>query len=296
MTDQIVQFLLVPDSSAARRMRRSIAEASACQGIVVGTWMELVEHASRVYLIPSQDDDWIDAFNKALAEMSDAFWTESLSVSPQETSVAIENALIPIISASDSFDAFSMPDFGDLPERPRRHLEDLIRLTEILEGRLPPELSRIRDLIGADVSGAIQRIFVYQVDGVPALTRWQVLLIEKLNNDSEVSADLNLSEKLKETLSAVEESNSPAGLAALQTQLFSPHMEKIELDNSVQWVGVRDFLEEAEVAAGMVQAILEEHDELCPANIGLLLPESFEYSVAVDDALRTQVLRFPVYQ
>ncbi len=34
----------------------------------------------------------------------------------------------------------------------------------------------------------------------------------------------------------------------------------------------------------MVQTMLEEHPDLKPADIGLLLPESFEYSVAVEDA------------
>ena len=55
---------------------------------------------------------------------------------------------------------------------------------------------------------------------------------------------------------------------------------------SVQWLGVRDFLQEAEVAAGMVQRLLKEEPGLKPADIGLLLPDDFEYSVAVEDAFR----------
>ena len=58
------------------------------------------------------------------------------------------------------------------------------------------------------------------------------------------------------------------------------------LDDTVQWLGVRDFLQEAEVAAGMVQRLLAEDGSLTPADIGLLLPDEFEYSVAVEDAFR----------
>ena len=54
----------------------------------------------------------------------------------------------------------------------------------------------------------------------------------------------------------------------------------------MQWLGVRDFLQEAEVAAGMVQWLLAEDSKLKPADIGLLLPDEFEYAVAVEDAFR----------
>jgi len=69
----------------------------------------------------------------------------------------------------------------------------------------------------------------------------------------------------------------------LKAHIFTSGPEKAALDQSVQWIGVRDFLEEAEVAAGMVQSILEKYEGTRPADIGLLLPESFEYAVAVED-------------
>ena len=52
----------------------------------------------------------------------------------------------------------------------------------------------------------------------------------------------------------------------------------------MQWLGVRDFLEEAEVAAGMAQQMLAENPGLTPSDIGLLMPDTFEYSLAVNDA------------
>ena len=53
MARQTLQFLLVPDGSAGRRVRRVIAEQGARSGVVVGTWPELVEWARRAYLLPT---------------------------------------------------------------------------------------------------------------------------------------------------------------------------------------------------------------------------------------------------
>ena len=53
--EQLIQFLLVPDCSAGRRLRRMLATQSACQGILVGTWPELIDQAKRAYLISSEE-------------------------------------------------------------------------------------------------------------------------------------------------------------------------------------------------------------------------------------------------
>jgi hypothetical protein len=42
----------------------------------------------------------------------------------------------------------------------------------------------MQDLIAAGAEDAIQRVFVYKVDGIPALSRWQASLVEKLNSDA----------------------------------------------------------------------------------------------------------------
>jgi hypothetical protein len=39
----IIHFLLTPDRSSARRVRRMVAENSPRLGVMVGTWTELVE-------------------------------------------------------------------------------------------------------------------------------------------------------------------------------------------------------------------------------------------------------------
>ncbi|MCU7910164.1 MAG: PD-(D/E)XK nuclease family protein [Candidatus Thiodiazotropha sp. (ex Lucinoma aequizonata)] len=284
MKNRVLQFLLVPDSSVARRARRALVANGACSGIVVGTWPELVEYARNAYVIPTRNGNWDEIFNSALGDMSDAFWAESFSVSPQETAAAVEMALCQIVSASDPAKVLIIPNPEQLSERPCKHIGDIVRLIGAMEGVLPNNLSVIRDLISANSADAIQQIYVYYADGVPALTRWQSSLIEKLNNDAGISINEQLDTVLHEILSLIERPDTSSSLAVLQTGLFLPPGTKGKLDNSIQWVGTRDFLEEAEMAASLVQTMLGEHSDLRLADMGLLLPDSFEYSVAVDDA------------
>jgi hypothetical protein len=122
---------------------------------------------------------------------------------------------------------------------------------------------------------------------VPALTRWQQALVDKLNRDAgELASDAALVGVLETALADVVKPVAGGALGVLQARLFGSSAEKAGLDASVQWVGVRDFLQEAEVAAGMVQRLLTEDPALKPAEIGLMLPDEFEYAVVVEDAFR----------
>jgi len=290
---QALRFLLVPDAGAARRVRRLIAERGACSGVVVGAWPELVEWARRAYLMPAPADDWEHVFANALGELKDAFWTESCKVAPVETAAAVERTLVALLSATDPARGFEGLSPEGLAERPRRHIKDLVRLAKSLGERLPPELLGVRELLAAKREDALHTLRVEQVERVPALTRWQQALVDKLNRDAGDGepTDSALAAILKEVF-APEATAAPgapgasSSLRVLQSRLFGASAEKAALDDSVQWVGVRDFLQEAEVAAGMVQRLLAEDPRLKPAEIGLLLPDEFEFAVAVEDAFR----------
>lgn len=278
-----LQFLLVPDSSAARSVRRELVQTGGYTGVVVGTWPELVEQARNAYLLPARDGGEAK-FHAASSEVKDAFWKESFSVSPQETATAIEEGLYDIISASDHRSDLVLDNSDRLPERPKKHFEDLVRLAETLGKDLPGDLSTVKELIAANAADALQTFCVHCICDVPVLTRWQSALIEKLNNDSGGTPDEQLTAVLKKVHLPADLTGGACSLSTLQAGLFLPPDEKQELDGSIQWVGTRDFLEEAEVSAGMVQIMLDEHADLVPSDIGLLLPDSFTYSVAVDDA------------
>lgn len=287
MSSDAVTFLLVPDPGAARRVRRLVAEDRARSGVVVGTWAELLEWVRRAYLLAESVDDWDTVFGDALGSLEDAFWAGSFAVAPVETATAVERALVELVSASDPARGLVAAGIDALAERPRRHVRDLERLVQALGGRLPPELEAIRALLAIDVAHGLCPIRVIRVPEVPALSRWQLALVEKLNRDvGESSLDEALAQVLTAVLLEDGAAHASGALGVLQTQLYRATADKAVLDESVQWLGVRDFLQEAEVAAGMVQVQLRQDSKLVPADFALLLPEEFEYAVAVEDAFR----------
>lgn len=283
---QAIQFLLVPDSSAARRLRRMLATQSPSMGIVVGTWPELIEQAMSAYVIAPQVSDWKSQFHTALEQLPDAFWSNSFEVAPQEVAAEVEAALSLVVSATQPGIAISNEalNFEGIADRPRKHVEDVVRLLVKLDGLLPDELLNIQQLIAVEPSAAIRQIAVYHLEGFLSLTRWQGALIDKLNADSGIEPDPALAGLIASLLLDPSPAPPQTSLEALQQRLFAVPEETVPLDDTVQWVGVRDFLEEAEVAAGMAQQMLAEIPGLVPADIGLLLPDTFEYSLAVNDA------------
>jgi hypothetical protein len=261
-----------------------LATQSPCQGILVGTWPELIEQAKSAYLISPQANDWKTRFYSALENISDAFWSNSFEVSPEETAAEVEAALSLLASATEAGSEVVLKDSDQVPERPRKHVQDIVRLLHELDGLLPDELHAIQQLISAESNTAIRKLAVYCIEGFPPLTRWQVALIDKLNADSGIERAPELMHLLESLLFDASPAAPQTSLHALQQYLFAVREEKAPLDTTVQWLGVRDFLEEAEVATGMAQKMLAESPGLTPSDIGLLMPDAFEYSLAVNDA------------
>ena len=116
---QVIHFILVPDGSAARRLRRLLALQSPRQGILVGTWPELMEKAKSAYLISPLSSDWRARFHGALEKSSDAFWSNSFEVAPEETAAEVEAALALLVGATDVNSGRVITDSEQLSERPR---------------------------------------------------------------------------------------------------------------------------------------------------------------------------------
>lgn len=283
---QLIHFILVPDGSAARRLRRLLATQSPCMGIMVGTWPELIEQAKSAYVIAPQVSDWTSQLHTALEQLPDAFWSNSFEVAPQEVTAEVEAALSLVVSASQPGKEISSdaPNLERIVDRPRKHAEDIVRLLVKLDGLLPDELLAIQQLISTESETAIRNIAVCHIEGFPSLPRWQLALIDKLNADAGIEPDPALMRLLESLLLDASAAAPQTSLQALQQRLFSVPEEKMPLDTTVQWLGVRDFLEEAEVAAGLAQQMLAGTPGLRPSDIGLLVPDTFEYSLAVNDA------------
>lgn len=277
-----IHFQLVPDRSSARRLRRLVAQKGGRLGVIIGTWPELLEQARKSYLLP-QPEDWDEKLAEAARSMKDAFWAKSCEVAPYETIAEISRALSMLIEGRGP-DKHVESDKKGLPERAGRHLTDLSELHKNIGFILPPHLATIDGVLKAEPATVLRNITVYHAPGFPDLSPWQKALVKKLNGDSGVAARDKALEDL--LLASLEWKGAPnkSALAALQTGLFDTTAKPVKLDNTIQWLACRDFLEEAEIAAGIIQTALKEDKKLNISDFGILVPSERVYEDAVRDA------------
>lgn len=281
---EVLRFLLVPDRAAARRVRRAVASRGACAGTVIGTWAELVDAARRAYLLPPAEAGWDARLGEAAVSVKNAFWSTSYESDPEGTLEVLERELRRLLSALGPGRRIEPVGRSPLSDRGKRHLVDFCRLHEEMGGVLPEELACIRDLLGADKEDAIRLIAVRRREGFPALSPWQEALLEKLAAEYGAVPDPELDAVLDSELCGGARGRPGSALRHLQEHLFGGDVPSVALDPSVTCLAVRDFLEEAEVAAGMAQRARSDDPSLAAFDIGLLVPDDGAYEDAVRDA------------
>lgn len=280
MTTAPYEFLLVPDAAAARRLRRQLAEASARSGVLVGTWGELLDLAVQACPPHTDDLDWASSFEHALATCDDAFWSRSFGVAPRESAAAVEAAYVELRVA---LGLASLPAANTLSGRVATRYADLRRLDTALGEALPERLAAVRHVLATPAVQRLRHLRVHRVDGYPELGATERLLVEHLAVPGKVGAGTDPSEQIASLAGEPGRATHGTALGRLQRQLFEPRGERGTPDDTLQWVGCRDALEEAEMAAGMAQQLIAAGRVSSPAEIGLLLPDDYVYSLAVAD-------------
>jgi len=268
----IQQFLLVPDKASGRKVRRALASDRARGGVVVGTFGELVDHACKAYLLKPVKTDWDARLGEAANKLPGTFWSGSLEADPKETLGAIGRELHKLLLALGPGKEIQPAGKSSLSERGKRHLADLSRLHEAMGKVLADDLAAILALLQADKADAVQLLTVYHKDGFPSLSPWQEALLGKLGSDAQGPRDTALETILADCLSPGPAGKAKSALRHLQKNLFRTGPLKIAMDDSVTCLGVRDSLEAAEIAAGMIQKALDGDARLGTSEIGLLLP------------------------
>ncbi len=282
MIQHTLHFLLLPDSSAARYLKRKLASSGGCRGVIVGTWPELLSQVASAYLLPAVDDG-DQQLRQVLPSLTEAFWARSYAVAPQETATAVLRALRELVAACEPLNLERPAGVSELPGRTRRHIDDLFELIRQAGGALPDDLVATAACLRADAAKALRLIHVYHDPALQTLDRWQAALIAKLNADSRSAEDPGYAQWLAGMLHAEPAAAPQRAIARLQADLFGAVGNAASQDDSVQWVGVRDALEEVEVVAGMVQSILNTHSDVSPSDIAVMLPERFEYNLALGE-------------
>jgi len=231
-----------------------------------------VDQACKSYLLKPSETDWNDRLAEASRKLTDAFWSESLKADPDGSVAVLDRELWRLLAALGPGRELAPVGKSRLSDRGKRHLADLSRLHETMGRVLPDGLATIRNLLTAVGTDAIRIVKVYRKIGFPTLSPWQEALLGKLDADASGICDPELETILAGSLLPGPSGKAKSALRHLQENLFQTGPSKVALDDSVTCLGVRDSLEAAEIAAGMIQNALYGDSRLKTSEIGLLLP------------------------
>lgn len=279
----MIHFLLTPDSSSALKLKRSVAEQGAWTDVVVGAWPELLAQARNSYILPLETTDWPALLAEAVALQKGAFWARSfLTVTTEEQAAIISvigEHLVMLLEGAGPGGKLQGSERLSSNPRLQRYVKDFEELHAAMGFILPPALGAINAITTLSPDRRLRSMRVYHRAGWPQLNGWQQALIARLAETAPEPEDNGLRSCLEKMIS------EPAGkqgssLRFMQDNLFSLPEEQ-QLDTSLQWLVVRDYLYEVEVAAGMIQQALAGAPGLNYADLALLLPVEPHYSQAV---------------
>ena len=271
--NQTLHFILCPDKACARRLRRELAIVGGRVGLQVGTWPELLTLAFRSCCLAPLEDDWHERLETAAAALPDAFWAASLAADSDNALSILATALRDVICAVPP--GTSLPEIPEsFPKRARRQLDDLRLLYAGIDHELPQDLAQIKAVIESPVQRFMRTIRITHDERLMELNPWQQALVNRLNHDA---ADAG-QEQCFEVYFTCPDVEVPPSLQSMHAGVFAEQAQPVVLDDSVQWLAVRDPLEEVEVVSGMIQTALATGEIESPSGIGILLPAGSDYA------------------
>lgn len=228
-----------------------------------------------VYLAP-RDTGWTQ---ELIAGFGNAPWARSLAVAPGETASAIEMALRALISSTatllpDAVDPSPLP-----PGRARTHLEALKSLWASLGGALPEDLAAIRHVLSANADDALEPLPVLDLPDDPYASAAERALRARLIEHHGLAPSSAAATWLARRAALSGIGRTKGSLGHLQASLLGTVVKPIANDGSLAFFGLRDVAQEADFAAALAQAMLDEGRAREPAEIGLLIPDEPAYTL-----------------
>lgn len=273
-----VHFILAEDRAQARLLKRLFAERGSWLHLVVGTWTELAEILKGVFLVGEGEDLWGERLADACAKIQNAFWADSLKVAPAETLTCIDRELRRLILAAGPFRNFLDIKVAGLSGRGARHLADLHALHQSMGEILPGDLDLVKRLLGVDPQVRLKNVAVYSAMLRTDPDPWRQALLQWANGISGDQIDASIQDILA-SVNEEDESRKSSSLGHMANQLFTGSADRVPLDDSLQWLAVRDPLQEVEVVAGMIQQALKDDKNLDYAEFGILVPDDGNYAL-----------------
>lgn len=279
------RFILCRDRSETRRVRRIIAECGCGFNVQVGTWLELVAAALDAYLLIQPQALWKQVLAQSIGTLPDCFWANSYAIAPGETTTVVAHELELLLRSLPPDNPYLAEHLSPLSGRVRQQVDHLALLHDAMGGAFPADLAATLQILKTPLEQALRCVAVYTVSGFLPSSPWVTALIDKLNGDSAASVSPRMTAALQQCIMVLR-SASDSALNGLQRDLYLDSTEKIVVDTSVQWLAARDYLEEIEVVAGMIQQQMQPVEGKACCDIAILLPSDRIYSVAVQEVFQ----------
>jgi ATP-dependent helicase/nuclease subunit B len=216
----------------------------------------------------------------AVLEQTPGPWSESLGVAPDETIAAVERALGRVMRATKDLNPDSIDPSLLSNGRARKHLEALLGLWREL-GCALPSIEPVKHILGCDPDYALEPLpIIGGIDcpfGDPLELEFATHLVDLFGEASEQAQRAH-----KASLTPSEGTAGDA-FGAIQRGL-GRSAELIGLDESLSLWALRNPQEEAEFVAALSQKWLDEGVVSEARDIGVLAPDGFEYTSALQGA------------
>ena len=271
-------FALAEDRAQARYLKRALAETGARLHMVVGTWPELIRQLSSSLLIAEPEDFWPKNLSAGAQKIEGAFWCSSLEISEEETLGCLDQELRRLLVAIGPGKKLELSRKTGLGQRAERHFSELSALHREMDYVLPSDLAQIDALLTTEIEQPLKKIVVYQQCVFSPFDPWQQALLEKVSAWSADESDQKLEKLLSSMLKGVN-SIKGSSLNHLCTRLFENKAVRKPLDDSIQWLAVRDPLQEVEVAAGIIQSAMKADAKLRFSDFAILVHDTPDYSL-----------------
>lgn len=233
---------------------------------------------AEIYLVPKAHPLDLGSVVRA-----DDPWAASHAAAPRETEAVLLAALRAVaVGTPDMVPSSLKPEA--LPEgRARDHLAGLKRLWERMDGKLPDDLGTCRHVLSSCSADALEPLPLVGNSPCrfanPAERALESLL---RHQHGTVSAEILAAGGTSHFGAAP---FAPGALGAIQAGLSSSDAS-VSPDDTVAFWGLRDPVEEAAFAAGMIQKLLDDGTVSSPAEVAILVPGT-NYSPLVAEAFET---------
>ncbi len=273
----VCHFILAEDRAQSRYLKRHLAEKGAWLNVVVGTWVELLTTLENLFLVEVPTSDWAATLASCAEQVDRAFWRSSLEVAPAETLSCLDCELQRLLCACGPEKTLASFDASSLSLRGKSHYNDLAKLHRQMGHALPDDLALVRSILDADPARCIKPVVIYDRLLQTPLNPWQQSLLAHVRESFAAEPDRRLEDDLA-GLATQEQGRGQTNLQHLSQNLFSGAAARQPLDGSLQWLAVRDSLQEVEVAASMILHAHRSNPDLEFSDLALLIPNRPEYT------------------